>query len=245
LASYQQSLHYLEQIPVNALADGFKVPYLKDKFEIYEALVSLGVSHQVEMAPEAILDLVEKSRSREIADLVSFRANSLKTPSRNRSALVEQLRTLREELNWYYRQTQNAELTDRAEGSARTVEMRGLIRSREQSLVETLEAMRETEVEFHTIQAAGSIPIERVRQCLMEDELLFEFFEARGVIYAGLLTHATCQLFPLTLTSLVRGQLRQLNAHFVSVDAEAADSPTAARRASDKTLSILNTLYQS
>jgi tetratricopeptide (TPR) repeat protein len=245
LASYQRSLFDLEQIPVNALADGFKIPYLKDKFEIHEALVSLGISCQQAMAPEAVLDIVEKSRSREIADLVSFRANSLRTPSRNRSALVEQLRTLREELNWYYRQTQNAELTDRTEGSAGTTEMRGLIRSREQSLIETLEAMRETEVEFHTIQAAGTIPIDRVRQCLLEDELFLEFFEARGVLYSGLLTHTTCHVVPLTRTSLVRGQLRRLNAHFVSTEADVASGPAGPGWQSDKTLLNLKDLYES
>jgi CHAT domain-containing protein len=245
LASYQQSLFYLEQIPVNALADGFKIPYLKDTSEIYEAIVSLGVSGAGAMAPEAILDVVEKSRSREIADLVSFRANSLKTPSKNRSGLVEQLRTLREELNWYYRQTQNAELADRTEDASRTAEMRGLIRSREQSLVETLEAMRETEIEFHTIQAAGSIPIERARRVLQDDELLLELFEARGVIYSGLLTGASCRIVPLTRTTLVRAQLRRLNAHFVSVDADEAVSAADAQRQSDKTLAILRNLYES
>jgi tetratricopeptide (TPR) repeat protein len=245
LASYRRSLRYLEQIPVNALADGFKIPYLKDKFEIYEALLSLGISCQPAGASEAVLDIVEKSRSREIADLLSFRANSLRTPSKNRSALVEQLRTLREELNWYYRQTQNAELTDRIEASAGAAEMRGLIRSREQSLVDTLEAMRETEVEFHTIQAAGTVPIDRVRHCLMDDELFLEFFETRGVLYAGLLTNATCQVVPLTRTSIVRGQLRRLNAHFVSMDADDASGPADPRRQSDKTLLHLRDLYES
>ena len=77
-ACYRQSLDELEQIPVNAFADGFKIPYLKDKFEIYEALVSLGASEFAKISPEAVLDIVEKSHSREIADLVSFRASSLK-----------------------------------------------------------------------------------------------------------------------------------------------------------------------
>jgi tetratricopeptide (TPR) repeat protein len=242
-ACYRQSLDYLEQIPVNALADGFKIPYLKDKFEIYEALINLGVSSSAAMAPAAILDLVEKSYSREIADLVSFRANSLKSPSKNRSGLVEQLRSLREELNWYYRQEQNAELSVGASESSRTAQVRGLIRSREQSLLETLEAMRDTEAEFHSIQAAGSIPIERARACLLDDELLLELFEARGTIYAGLLTRSECQVIALTRAFAVREQLRRLNAHFVSFDSDESVDRADSQRQSDKTLAILRNLH--
>jgi tetratricopeptide (TPR) repeat protein len=242
-ACYRQSLDELEQIPVNALADGFKIPYLKDKFEIYEALVSLGASEFAKISPEAVLDIVEKSHSREIADLVSFRASSLKSPSKNRSGLVEQLRSLREELNWYYRQEQNAELSDSAAESSRTAQVRGLIRSREQSLLATLEAMRETEAEFHSIQAAGSIPIEKARGCLLDDELLLELFEARGTIYAGLLTKSECRVMPLTRAFAVREQLRRLNAHFVSVDADDAVGAEDSQRQSDKTLAILRNLH--
>ena len=157
---------------------------------------------------------------------------------------MEQLRSLREELNWYYRQEQNAELSDSAADSSRTAQMRGLIRSREQSLLATLEAMRETEAEFHSIQAAGSIPIEKARGCLLDDELLLELFEARGTIYAGLLTKSECRVMPLTRAFAVREQLRRLNAHFVSVDADDAVGAEDSQRQSDKTLSILRNLHE-
>lgn len=242
LMSYQQSLVHLEQIPVQAIADGFKIPYLKNKLEIYEALLSLGLTGSPATTPEAVLDLVEKRRSREIADLVSFRANALKTPSRSRSALVEQLRNLREELSWYYRRTQTEELTDRTEGALQATEMRGLIRNREKSLLETLEAMRETEAEFHSIQAAGVISLDKVQQCLKDDELLLEFFEARGLVYVGLVTCATSEIIPLTRTLLIRDYLRRLNSRSAQMESDEGEWPTEGEL--DKTLSILKTIHE-
>jgi CHAT domain-containing protein len=240
MASYSRSLSYLEHMPVNAISEGFKISYRRDRLEVYGALVSLGTTGR--MAAEAVLDIVEKARSREVADLVSFRVNTLKTTSRNKSSLVEQLQKLREELDWYYRQTQNAELADKAESGIRAADMRVSIGMREQCLLETLEAVRDTEAEFHSIQTAASIPINRIREVLMRNELFLEFFEARGVIYVALLTQETCQTFPLTRIALVREQLRTLNSHFANVESEVASQSTDFR--SDKTLAIFRVLHE-
>lgn len=243
LMSYERSLVYLETIPVHAVVDGFKIPSIKDKLDIYQTLIRLRLASSATAAPESALDLVEKFRSREIADLLSFRANSVKTPSRNRSVLVEQLRDLREELSWYYRQTQNAELIDRTRTAEQSEQMRQLIRRREKSLLETLEAMRETEADFHSIQAAGNIPIDKARRCLKDDELLLEIFEASGVVYAGLLTCSTCQILPLTRTALVREHLRRLNAHYSIIASHEQESSGDKGLQTERTLSVLNMIH--
>ena len=50
---------------------------------------------------QAAFVYIEQAKSRSLADLIAFRAQELPPSTDTHRALVEQVRTLREELNWY------------------------------------------------------------------------------------------------------------------------------------------------
>ena len=78
-----------------------------------------------------------------------------------RSGLVEQVRNLREELNWYYRQIDLQEIRSEKLSTQRIESLRQRSRQYEDQLVKTLDDLRATDQEFTALQNAatkGKIP---------------------------------------------------------------------------------------
>lgn len=240
---YRRSIEFLEKVPVQTNAESLKIPHSKNASEVYEALLSLKVSDTKGIHAESLFDLIEKIKSRKVAELVSFRAASIPPAAKNRSALAEQLKTLREDLSWYYHQADSSDLDSKKENGSKAAELRELIGLRESSLLKTLDSMRHTDEEFHSIQTGSTIPIERVRERLLTDEILVEFFEARGVIYAFLLVSDSSRIVALNRTFLVRGHLRRLHAQFLNLQSGIDSSNRNADSQMSRTVSLLAELY--
>jgi tetratricopeptide (TPR) repeat protein/plasmid stabilization system protein ParE len=241
---YEESSMWFEQIPIQAGADGLKIASTNKREDVYDSWLNLAASARNTIPAETILRVIEKSRSREIAELISCRSNSLKTPSDGRSVLVEQLRALREDLSWYYHCSDNADLAGKTDNPVPAEQLSRSIREREKSLSQTLGAMREIHEEFHSLQAATGVPVEQIRSRLSEDEILLELFQARGSIYALLLTRGTCKVVPLTRCRLLRDHLRDLHSCFAGMSSVHKDSLALHQPPSRKSLRILNSLYK-
>jgi len=243
MKSYQRSAEWFDKSPVQMGAESLKIPFLKKRADVFESILSLAVRGESTTPAEEVLAIVEKSRALEISELISCRSNSLKTPSKNRSVLVEQLKKLREELNWCYHRSDNSVLPAQNLTQLSAEQLNRFIRERENSLLQTLEAIRGTEEEFHYLQAGGDVPVNRIRS-LSDDETLLELFQAGGSIYALLLTRGTCDIIPLTRSALLRDHLRNLHSCFAGIPLLLACPQPPHKLSADKTLAVLNLLYK-
>ncbi len=207
---YQTALSFLEAVPSRLRAEELKIPFGKNRLELYEALVSLAPLSGEEAAdPEAVFELIEKAKSRDLAEQISFRSNAVPASAKGRSALAEQVKSLREELNWYYRQI-NTDLQSADKSAGQSLELRRSIRSRESALVRTLDDLHVTDEEFHAIQTASIIPLQRIRAALEPDEVIVEYYQARGFIYACVLRRGSMHIAALTTVERVRNFLLTL-----------------------------------
>jgi CHAT domain-containing protein len=204
---YLLAIASLEATPNRLAAEDLKIPFAKNRFDMYEGFVSLAPT-ATQAESEIVFQNIEKAKSRELAELISFRANSLSTPSRNRSGLVEQVKALRGELNWYYRQVDKADLRTSEQVAEQSQQLRHAIRTREEMLLKTMGQLRVTEEEFHALHVASTTSTEEIRNVLSDDELIIEYYQARGVIYACLLGKKALRIVPLTPASAVRDLLR-------------------------------------
>ncbi len=213
--SYRRALDGLESLPGQRHAEDLKIPFLKNKLSLYEAFVATDMELPPEQRnPEAVFAVIEKSKSRQLADLIAFRAHALRAPSGTRSGLVEQVKSLREELNWYYRQIDLEELRQ-AQGSAENVErLRQRTREQEAQLLRSLGELRGTDEEFLSLQNAGTIPLESIRKVIPADAVMLEYFQAREAIYACVLDAARLEIVPLTPAPRVRNLMRLLQGQF-------------------------------
>lgn len=224
--AYTEAQGLLENLRTHLRGDQLKIAFLRDKLEVYEALVWLGLQGGSE--PEAaagVFRQIEMAKSRVLTEMILRRSRGVIGKSRSRSRLVRRMTRLREELNWYYRQLDREELAASSdptpsaesgvaeEGTAASERMQQLRRESrryEGELVEALGDLRSENVEMSSLQTGEPLELERIRAALPERTMIVEFYEARGVILAALLGRETLTVESITSSYQVREAQRML-----------------------------------
>src|ERR1039458_4463908 len=186
--AYLKAHHHLENLRSHLKAEEMKIAFLKDKLEVYEALVRmcLGRDHSP-LTLETAFGYVEQAKSRSLADLIAFRSQGLPASRKTERALVDQVNTLRGELNWYSRTIQLQEGRAANLMAPQLVKLRRAARDCEQRLVESLANLRVEDAEYSNLQTAGSVPIETIRASLPEGALLVQYYRVGDTFHACLL----------------------------------------------------------
>jgi CHAT domain-containing protein len=160
-----------------------------------------------------------------------------------RSGFAEQVRGLRQELNWYYRTIDQAEV-GREPGSPEQLDsLRGQSRRREAELLRLLREAGGRDPEFASLQSGRSVDLERIRSTLPADTTLVEFYLARGLLLAAILTAHDLAIVPVSPASRVRHELQLL--HFQLAKFRLGDRyvRTFARAMEEATAAHLGRLY--
>ncbi len=211
LAAYRESHVRLERLRSHLQTEELKITFLEDKLVVYENLVSLLLRSD----PSAkdlltALTFIEKAKSRSLADLMAFRAHALPAKAGTRSALVDQIRNLREELNWYYRQIDQRQMHADERAREQVEALRRESRQREERLLSTLGELEATDEEFSSLQDASIVELDSIRKVIPEDNLLLEYYFARGIVYCCLIGRDTLEIMPVTVVSRARELYRLL-----------------------------------
>ncbi len=224
LDAYLRSHATLESLRSHLRGEELKIAFLKDKLEVYESLVWMTLERDPTAEDRsAVFTWIEQAKSRSLADLIAFRAHSLAASGAVPSRLVDQMRRLREDLNWYYRQIDLHELeltppageedgaarrraggTDRQAVLAKLDDLRHKCRDYEDRLLKTLGEMRTEDTELGSLQAAGAFDLETVRATIPPDAKLLEFYEARDTVYVLLLDRERLEVRAATTASKIR-----------------------------------------
>ncbi len=210
-AVYRDASERAEHLRSHLQTDDLKFGFFRSRLRVYEALVALAL--QKAPAPQdhpEVFAAMEKAKARSLADLMAFRAHVLPPKVATRSNLVESIRSLREELNWYYRQIDLRQMTQGDRSLDRLPELRRRSHGKEQQLARTLDELATTDREFASLQSATIAGLEEIRAALPADTALVEYFFARGAVYVAVVSGDSVEMLPLTMTSRVREQHRML-----------------------------------
>jgi CHAT domain-containing protein/tetratricopeptide (TPR) repeat protein len=209
--AYLKAHHHLENLRSHLKAEEMKISFLKDKLEVYEALVRmcLGRDHS-QAAIETAFGYVEQAKSRSLADLIAFRSEGLPASRKTERGLVDQVNTLRGELNWFSRTIQLQEGRAANLMTPQLVKLRRAARDCEQRLVESLANLQVEDAEYANLQTAGSVPIETIRSCLPEGALLLEYYCVGDTFHACLLARDSLKIVPAGSASNLRRVLQLL-----------------------------------
>ena len=211
MRAYLEAHSRLENLRSQIRAEEWKIAFLKDKLFVYESLVwmSLDGGHRGD-DPGPAFAYSEQAKSRSLADLIAFRAQTLPAPRTFHLHRVEQARRLREELNWYYHQIDLQGML-REERGRRTVEQLSRhAREVENRLLKTLSSLRSTDMEFSSLQDAGCVNLEDIRAKIPAGTVLLEYYQARQTIYACLLSREHLEIVAVASVSKVRDLFRLL-----------------------------------
>jgi CHAT domain-containing protein len=195
--AYRHSLQRLERLRSGLQGEDLKISFTKDKQSVYEALVWLTVQWgPQEVRAADAFQLIEKAKSRGLADLMASRVQELAAQDRDDSALTEKVRALREELNWLYRQMdllplrapesqlasqQESEQESRSEEVDR---LRQRARGKEDELLRALRELQATNQEMGSLQAGFLVDLPALRAALGSHATLLEYFIARRTLVA-------------------------------------------------------------
>jgi CHAT domain-containing protein/tetratricopeptide (TPR) repeat protein len=213
LGSYRFAHALLESLRTHLHREELKISFFRDKTELYRSLVAMTLAGEPTAADQRdAFTYIEQAKSRCLADLIAFRAQSLPASRSTQSELVERMRRLREELNWYYRQIDVHELqapptleAAAAGGTrSRVDELRLLSRGQESKLLETLSELRTADAEFGSLQTAATLDLDEIRAALPPDTLIVEYYEARETLYAAVVGPDVLEVRPITSASRVR-----------------------------------------
>lgn len=210
-AAYLRAHEHLESLRSHLRTEETKIAFLKDKLEVYEALVRMCMSEDgAPPDPEAAFRYIEQAKSRSLADLIAFRAHNLPGSGSARVNHLDQVRALREELNWYTRaiQLQESRGGDLREG--RLEKLRRSARDCEHRLVEAMANLRVEDREWATLQGAASIDLDAIRSSIPADAMLLQYYRVRETFYACLLGRNSLKMVPLGSVPELRRALQLL-----------------------------------
>jgi CHAT domain-containing protein/tetratricopeptide (TPR) repeat protein len=213
-AAYQAYLtahRHLESLRSHLRTEETKIAFLKDKLEVYESLVRMCLARgETAENRQAAFVYIEQAKSRSLADLIAFRAHDLPAAPETHRALVEQVRTLREELNWYSRAIQLQESRSGDLRDPRIEKLRRSARECEHRLVEAMGNLRVEDREFANLQAAGSIDLDAIRSSLPADAMLLQYYRVQDTFHACMLTRNSLKIAPVGSVSQLRRSLQLL-----------------------------------
>jgi CHAT domain-containing protein len=210
-AAYLAAHRHLESLRSHLRTEDTRIAFLKDKLEVYEALVRMCLARG-DTAPnrEAAFIYIEQAKSRSLADLIAFRAQELPASTGKHRELVEQVRSLREELNWYTRAVQSQESRAGNLRDPRIERLRRSARDCEHRLVQAMASLRVEDREFANLQAAGPIDLDAIRSAVPADATLLQYYRVGDTFQACLLTRNSLKIQPLGSASHLRRALQLL-----------------------------------
>jgi len=201
LEAFRQAHQALEDLRSNLRGEELKIAFLKDKLAIFEGLVTHSLRD-----PRAAFGFIEQAKSRSLADLIAFRAQEL--PATVSTPLAGRIQELREELNWSHRQIERREL--RQGNPAEIENLRRRARQHEEQLRRVLAELQEADREFLSLQNARTVDLDSICAALPPDTVLLEYYQARGTIYAGLMSRNRLSIRALSAAAPVQDAFRLL-----------------------------------
>lgn len=201
-AAYQEARKALEALRSRLKAEELKISFVKNRLEVYDALMGLYLSQEGgEITAAEAFSCIEAAKSRSMVEMIFQSGQSLPAGDAGQSELVRRIRDLREELNWYYHRIELEQL--RPEERSREVieKLQEQAESRENELLRMLRELPAHERETATLEAPAGSSLERVQACLPTDATLVEYYSAGDRVVAAVVTRDTIEILPVTVVS--------------------------------------------
>src|SRR5437879_7275974 len=162
------------------------ISFIKNRMEVYEALVDLFVSGDgTDISAEEAFGCMEDAKSRSMIEMIFQSGQSLPLGDMGQSDLVRRIRDLREELNWYYHRIELEQLRPEEKSHQRLESLQEKVQSHEKELLRTLRELPAHERENATLEAPADFSLAKLQTHLPQDATLVEYFAAGDRLVAA------------------------------------------------------------
>ncbi|MCX7790778.1 MAG: CHAT domain-containing protein, partial [Chloroflexaceae bacterium] len=186
LNHYRQAVANVERLQIAIGAEDYKMAFLSDKQEAYQALALLALDQGTPEGAEEAFETVERAKSRALLDALA-RGPAAPASSPAEAGLRAEMERLKGELNWYYTRLYAPPAEDVRQTAAQRAELVAAITSRERQLQELLKRWRSPDLIAAPRNPVWTVTAPQLRAALPEDALLLEFYVAgEQIIVFGL-----------------------------------------------------------
>jgi len=241
--AYRRAQRSLETLRSSLRGEELKIAFMKNKLEVYEALVDLALERRADGAAEAF-SYVEHAKSRSLQDLLLRAATPVTPIATGKSELVRRVGDLREELNWYYHRIESEQMAAAERTEERVEALQEQVLARESELLRVIRELPASESESVELLAPVSLSLEEIRRALPPDAMLVEYFRIGSRLLAFLVTRDRLEVVPVALVPRVQHILRLLQFQLAWARPTAADlSPVSRESSRVATQAHLTELY--
>lgn len=207
-AAYESARQALDKIRGQLRGEELKMAFFSNKAEIYEHLVDICLRTRGNF--QEIFDYIEQAKSRSLLDLMVQPVRLSTADDSGQSELVRSIRSLREELNWYYNLIEREQLQPEAHSLQRIEQLERQALDREADLMRALQEATVAEANAAGLAIPALASVENIRAALAEDTALVEYFFIQERVLACVVTRDTSDLAAITLQPRVRKLLQLL-----------------------------------
>jgi CHAT domain-containing protein/Tfp pilus assembly protein PilF len=204
LAAYQDARKSLEALRSRLHAEELKISFVKNRLQVYEALVDLHLSGDGGDASTAeAFSCIEAAKSRSMIEMIFQSGQSLPLGDAGQSELVRRIRDLREELNWYYHRIELEQLRPEDTSAKRLQQLQEKALSHENEFLRTLRELPAHERENATLEAPADFSLEKLQAAIPADAALIEYYSTGDRLVAAVVTRSSIDITPITVFSRV------------------------------------------
>jgi CHAT domain-containing protein len=211
LRAFLEAKESLETMRSRLHGEELKISFLKNRMQVYEALLDLFISGDgSDASAEEALAWMEAAKSRSMIEMIFQSGQSLPLGEAGQSDLVRRIRDLREELNWYYHRIELEQLRPEEKSGERLDTLQKKAQSHEKELLRTLRELPARERENTTLEAPSDLSMEKLQSALPPDTTLIEYFSAGDRLIAAVISREEIRILPVTVLPRVTHILQLL-----------------------------------
>jgi tetratricopeptide (TPR) repeat protein len=209
--AFQHARSALETLRGNLRSEELKIAFATNRLSVYEHLVELCLGRgSAGAALTEAFAYMEQAKSRSLIDLVHQPLQSLAAAELGQSEALRTIRTLREELNWYYSLIERERLRPERGSVERIATLQEKASERERGLLRELRELPSEDAEYATLQAPSTVPMAAIQEALPDGALLVEYFRIDDRFVAALVTRSSLEIHPVARAAGIAERLRLL-----------------------------------
>jgi CHAT domain-containing protein len=202
--AYQEARKSLEALRSRLHAEELKISFVKNRLQVYEALVDLHLSGDGGNASVSeAFSCMEAAKSRSMTEMIFQSGQSLPLGDAGQSELVRRIRDLREELNWYYHRIEVEQLRPEDTSAKRLEQLQEKALSHENELLRTLRELPAHERENATLESPADFSLDTLQAAIPPGAALIEYYATGDRLVAAVVTENSIEITPITVFSRV------------------------------------------
>jgi CHAT domain-containing protein/tetratricopeptide (TPR) repeat protein len=189
LARYQEARKALEALRTRLQSEELKISFVKNRLQVYEALVELHLDGQAAQIPvDQCFGIMEAAKSRSMLEMIFQSGHSLPLSEARQSSDLQKIHDLREELNWYYHRMELEQLRPEGMSRERMERLQQLAQSRESELLRAFRELPTQERQSATLEVPPDFSVAELQAAIPANTAVVEYYSAGDRLLAAVVT---------------------------------------------------------